>query len=149
MKLYRYMSEREFQLLTAGVEIVGKRHFDAYTDSEGICFLGEKTSFIDESYDDEKDMYVQEEHSFSPVECISFLSGIVSDDAVLVELETDAPVRKSAGVYANPLASDWDALIDITEYCIPSYSLDTFCPLRYALVDRRHLDDTVWYDCHC
>ena len=77
MKLYRYMGLREFYKMMQGMDIESQRKCGdkAKTNSEGLCFLEEKTRFVDS--------YNQEEE-YSPEECLSFLSGIV-DEIVLVE----------------------------------------------------------------
>lgn len=52
--------------------------------------------------------------------------------------------RMSVGViHADPNTCDWDDFIKATEYCIPSYGLDTFKPTRYAMfTSSREFD---WY----
>lgn len=138
MKVYRYMSWGEFNKMAAGLEIVGKRHYNANTTSTGICFLPETvtwSSFDGEGYID---------YSQRAEECLNFLSGIVSDD-VLVEFEADSTrLTETCGQYADPCICEWGAYISITEYCAPSYSRDSIRPLRYALVDAIR-DTCDWY----
>ena len=120
-KLYRYMSLAEFYKYSAGLEIIGKKHFKARTSSTGVCFLGEKTPAIGESYT----------YSFDPEDCYGFLAGIVSKD-VLVEFETEVEVREGVGVYAEPQGGYWD-LMSIPEYSVDSYSRDTFRATAYCV----------------
>lgn len=121
MKLFRYMSEREFALLTAGVEIVGKRRFNARTTSSGVCFLAETVEIFRDSHD----------LTVSPQWCFKFLHGVVSGD-VLVEFECDAPerVRESEGIYADPLGDYYDTLAAV-EFCTPRYDRTWMRPVAY------------------
>ena len=108
MKLYRYMSEAEFAKFSAGIPVVGKSHFDCRTDSCGICFIGEATTFTSNG----------EEYTFSPEDCVKFLP-LYHDQYILVEFETSEDVAESYGIYSDPInAWDWYARIKIREYCI-------------------------------
>lgn len=135
-KFYRYMSFSEMQKLTSGMELVHKGRFHANTESEGFCFLSEKTKA--------KSLHDENEYTFDPTECYDFLSGIVSSD-VLVEfyVNEDVSFKESYGIYADPNTYDWDDFIKATEYCIPSYGLNTFKPTRYAMFSSSREFD--WY----
>ena len=83
MKVYRYMSFKEFNTMILGIPVVHKkRAFRARTNSYGFCFLPETTEFSVYSE------YSNERHDFSynAEQCYEFLSGIVSED-ILVEFE--------------------------------------------------------------
>ena len=136
-KFYRYMSLAEMQKLTSGMELIHKGRFHARTDSEGFCFLSEKTKA--------SSLHDENEYVFSPEECYDFLGGIVSSD-VLVEFEAndDVSFTESYGIYADPMTDGWDDFIEATEYCIPSYSLDTLKPIRYAMF-RGSWNTFDWY----
>lgn len=133
MKLYRYMSNKEFMLYTAGVRIAGHNH-QARTTSEGVCFLPEVINDVDGCMS-----------SRIPEECIEFLSGIVTDD-VLVKFDVldDSLIKESYGVYANPDTGDWDDFVYITEYCAPYYDRNTMNAVAYAIVDE--FGETYWYE---
>lgn len=135
MKLYRYMSEAEFNKFTAGIPVVGKSHFDCRTDSTGICFLGEVTRFISG----------ENEYTFSPEQCVKFLP-LWHDQYILVEFETSEDVTESFGIYADPIqCDDWYACIEIQEYCIDQYSRDTFEMTRYGILGETMFDPITWY----
>lgn len=138
-KFYRWMSIKEFQLFSAGVEIKGKKDHKSRTDSTGVCFLPE--DFLVEA-DYGLDIHI------CPKASLCFLSGIVSDD-VLVEFEADENLlKKGKGIYANPSTDLWDDYVSVEEYCIPAYSLDTFKAKRYFLLDNawaRDLGKGTWY----
>lgn len=143
MKFYRYMSLEEFAKLSNGCDICGHKHHARRTSSNGVCFLGEHTTFVSYwDYDDAK------EYTFSALDCYSFLSGIVSSD-VLVEFEADSNIlTESYGLYADPINMDYDTIIDIKEYCISMYNRDIMHPIRYTLGDSdgKFTDNSIWYD---
>lgn len=160
MKYYRYMSLKEFEKLAAGVVLKrdskyfnGKHYKKARTTSHGFCFVGEETEistsvekYIYNEETDEDVLYYEDvDEMFSPVDCISFLDGIVTDD-VLVEFENiSAELEETSGVYADPInVDDWCARVIVDEYCVDSYSRDTMKPVRYALVNGCR--DYQWYD---
>lgn len=130
MKLYRYMSFKEFHKLSSGCDLVNDNHFQkCRTESEGFCFLPARSN------------------GYDPISALYFLHGIVTDD-ILVEFEVDnSLVTESEGVYNNPMPSDpYDDTMTITEYCTRSYNRDTFKPLRYCLPDVSNLSSTVWFN---
>lgn len=83
MKLYRYMSQKEFNKYLNGKKLVN--NFDYTTSnrsgSKGFCFLGEYTTFSVNSNREEL------KFTFSPSKCYDFLTGIVSCD-LLIEFES-------------------------------------------------------------
>lgn len=150
MKIYRYMSMKEFFLMDSFKTITGKAYHKARTESEGVCFLGEDTAFCVLMDDGDPDGE-QLEYHFNPVQCWEFLGGIVSRD-VLVEFEApEDALTVSSGTYARPFSGMWDEeCIEITEYCARSYNREQFVPLRYCLdfEDVGFHDQPQWYDYH-
>lgn len=129
MKIYRYMSKKEFQLYTAGVPMIhAKNNLKANTTSVGFCFLGEKTQ-------------IKNNICYSSVECLEFLEGIVTNDVLVEMTAPDELLKKSLGIYASPF--NYDDTICIQEYCAKSYDLTTFIPCRYAMVAASKKAD--WY----
>ena len=90
MKFYRFMSMKEFNKMSSGVDIVGKKSFKARTTSTGVCFLSEHTL----CKDDEHKATINVEKAYD------FLYGIVSDD-IVVEFEARQEMTESYGVYAS------------------------------------------------
>ena len=142
MKLYRYMSVDEFhKAVDLGLPMINKNQFRLNrTNSEGFCFLAEKTLIKEKVY--------------SPEECYWFLKGIVTAQ-VLVEF--DAPrelVRESWGIYGDPEyywngSVDYSATVEVQEFCTRSYTCEDFIPLRYAPVDAREVGVGAvgeWYE---
>ena len=128
--------------MSCGMVMTSEKKFTrCNTTSEGFCFIGEKTAF--ECFLDGK----METIEYSAKDCYEFLRGIVASEGVLVEFETQPEnVRESWGVYAAPMFGsydNYDAPIEILEYCADQYSIDNFQPLRYAMCGR--LDVGKWY----
>lgn len=138
MKVYRYMSRKEFDAVWNGEELINDMDHGARrakTNSVGFCFLGEEG----------------DGNPYSPIDSYQFLSGIVSDD-ILVEFEVldESSLTESWGVYADPCWNHWDDTIIVKEYCTTRYSSETLKPLRYTpdvgfdICEK----DVHWYDFH-
>ena len=84
MKIFRYMSKKEFDKLIKGEVLKNNKHHQGHTNSVGFCFM---------KVDDNEPRYAYE-----------FLSGVVDDD-VCVVFETNKKLTKSYGVYADPYGS--------------------------------------------
>lgn len=135
---YRFMSLNEFSKLTAGCILESDNKFKTFrTDSEGFCFLAEKTEI-----DGLNGCYF-----FDPLSCLEFLSGIVSKD-ILVKFETKLELTESCGVYADPTTDEWGDTIDIKEYCISKYDIETMKPVAYTMDTDRWIKNKKWYLCN-
>ena len=139
MKVYRYMSDKEFFACNSGLDILPyQKKYKARTTSKVFCFLPEIVTFHGQYGDGTP--YTQRtdaEH------CYSFLSGIVTND-VLVEF--DAPetfFRKSEGIYADPYSDSWNDFIEMEELFCDFYNRDVLKPLRYAVFQK---GEAVWYE---
>ena len=147
MKVYRYMSFKEFNTMILGIPVVHKkRAFRARTNSYGFCFLPETTEFSVYSE------YSNERHDFSynAEQCYEFLSGIVSED-ILVEFEVlnESILFEGYGVYADPTyISGWDGRICIIEYSTPQYDWTTLRPLRAKIPERDWGTKNEWFNLH-
>ena len=116
------MSFEEFNNMSTGMDMYPRtwKH-KAKTNSTGFCFLPEQVRMHDDG-----DIVM-----LSPLDCLRFLRGIVSED-VLVEFEApEAAFRQTEGSYASTFSDDWEAFCSIEELCCDSYNRDTFVPLRY------------------
>jgi len=171
MKVYRYMSRKEFDKMGVGIpmEYRGGSHASRRTNSIGFCFLPEEIVFSFEEDEDgckvvgtrsitKKDGVY--EVSYLPEGAEAFLSGL-DENAILVEFEVNKDfeevLKKGYGVYANPCTCGFYDRITITEYSTPYY--DKYClkPLRYSFKtdtwerwERRKqgLCEVEWYDFH-
>ena len=125
MKLYRYMSFKEYEDVIKGKPMVNTNSFEGKrTNSKGFCFLGEKTQV--EVYD-EKIM------DYSPLECFEFLKGIVSKE-ILVEFEVVPEFEKNLkhgyGGYTNQYT--FQGMI-IREFSVERYNKDVCVPKRVII----------------
>lgn len=124
MKVYRYMSEKEFRSMLAGNMLVNgtdhSQHFK--TSSKGFCFVGEKTRITE---------YVNgfkpAEWTISPEAALEYLNGIVAKE-FLVEFEAPAELFSTGqGRYAAAFGGT--SVMD--ELCIGAYDRGMLEPLRY------------------
>ena len=131
MKVYRFMSNREFHALSMGQIMIPENlfHNNMKTTSKGFCFLPESVILHRKGQDSE----------MPAGQCICFLDGIVSED-VLVEFEApDGYFRVANGIYADPYC---DGLMWINELCCDTYSKDLLVPTRYATI---YFHDLTWH----
>ena len=119
MKIFRFMSKKEFDKLIRGEILKNNKHHSGRTNSVGFCFM--KTS------------------DNTPEYAYEFLSGVVDDD-VCVVFETNKKMNKSWGVYADPYGRFF-ATITEDEYCTKEYSLEDFKIVEMAI---RRFDKEKW-----
>ena len=125
MKVYRYMSLKEFSKMSAGCDIVGKVFHAAHTTGHGVFFLPETCGYAPERF-------------------LDFLSGIVTSD-VMVEFEVNCPYDDSYGTYADPDNWDWYSTITVHEVCVEKYNRDEMIPVRYYIPDDYFGNHGTWY----
>lgn len=113
MRLFRFMSKKEFDKLIKGEVLKNNKHHDGHTNSVGFCFMKVKDN--------------------EPRYAYNFLSGVVCDD-VCVVFETNKKLTKSYGVYADPNGSFFSTITE-DEYCTKEYSLQDFKIVEMAIPD--------------
>ena len=125
MKIFRFMSKKEFEKYRNGEILENKTIHKAKTNSIGFCFL---------NIDDVK-----------PEKAVHFLSGVVTFDICAV-FETGKKLNKTYGIYAKPIKSTgnpfedllnvfagyMDSFFRINEYCTTEYSNKDFKLLKYS-----------------
>lgn len=124
MKIFRFMSNIEFEKYKNNIKLENTKVHEGKTNSVGFCFL---------NADD-----------YTPEEAMHFLSGIATFDICAV-FETKEKLKKTYGVYAKPLKSTGDITTDIMnllmgfgdrftadEYCINEYDKDKFKLIKYS-----------------
>ncbi len=124
MKIFRFMSNKEFQKFKCSNKLKNDKIHQGKTNSIGFCFL---------NLDD-----------YSPEEAMHFLSGIVSFDVCAV-FETKKQLNKKEASYAKPidttgniltdiinLMNGWNEEFKVTEYCCTEYDNKTFKLLKYS-----------------
>ena len=80
----------------------------------------------------------------------SFLSGIVSEDYVVVFEAGDTNLTKAYGIYADPFGSFFDTMC-CDEYCIQEYSKETIKPIWFLTDFDNKLfwnEDEEWTEKH-
>jgi hypothetical protein len=124
MKIFRFMSNDEFQKFQAGEVLENTVHHQGKTNSVGFCFLNIK--------------------EFAPEKAMHFLSGIVSFDICAV-FETEKKLQKTYGIYAKPIKSTGNLRLDLmnlymrlsdkftaNEYCTTKYDNKNFKLIKYS-----------------
>ncbi len=124
MKIFRFMSKKEFEKYKSGEILENKTIHQGRTNSIGFCFFN-----IDD---------------FRPERAMHFLSGIVAFDICAV-FETKKKLNKTYGVYAKPIKSTGNPFEDLlnvfagymdsftaNEYCTTQYSNKDFKLLKYS-----------------
>lgn len=124
MKVFRFMSQEEFEKYLAGEKLVNTTdHRDKFSSSIGFCFF-EYSDWTDNSSSD----------GISPEYACEFLSGVATMDVVAV-FETDVQLNKSHGRYADPYGSFFDT-IWMDEYCTTEYDNKSFHLINYGHIER-------------
>lgn len=153
MRLYRYMSQDEFNKFLTGTEMV---HEDRHKwGVEEFCFLPETVKFYSwkEDYDDESGRtgeYV--DYSYTAEECYAFMTGVVSEDILACfEIPQEFVEASHGGIYADPTTGNPDAKILIDEYRVKTYSTKNCKLIKYATIDHGNFtwksgvdDDSQW-----
>ena len=124
MKIFRFMSKKEFEKYRSGEILENKTIHKGKTNSIGFCFL--------------------DAEEYAPEKALHFLSGIVAFDICAV-FETEKELNKTYGVYAKPIKSTGNFAIDLlymslyymdnftaNEYCTTEYSNKDFKLLKYS-----------------
>lgn len=123
MRLIRFMSQGEFDALLSGETLHNTRDHHRYsggrTNSVGFCFF---------------------DLSVPPEKRMEYLTGVVDMDAV-VEIDTNAKLKKGQGIYRDPdqdetslvnviLGKESSPMKVIREYSVTEYGLDTCKVIR-------------------
>lgn len=133
MKVYRYMSNNEFNMLTAGCTISGANSICSLcnTTSNGVCFIADNTDVDGVDFD--------------ALECYDFLNGVVSDDVLVCMEISEDKLNIGYGVYAHPFGGFYDT-VTIKEYCIDEYSIDDVTILAYNVDFSGYKNRNKWYE---
>lgn len=123
MRLFRFMSKKEFDKLLNGEDLINTTKHKGYTKSVGFCFMEGVEEDAEYSYE--------------------FLSGIVSGE-ICVLFDTDEKLNESYGVYADPYGHFFDTITK-DEYCIEKYNKETIKPIKYCNnFDNIFCEDKEW-----
>lgn len=124
MKVFRFMSNYEFEKYRKGSRLINTTRHNGQTNSVGFCFLS------------------LDEHS--PEKAMHFLSGIATFEICAV-FETDVEMECTYGIYAKPLkvSNDmrenlmnllltWEDSFRTNEYCTKEYSNKDFKLIKFS-----------------
>ena len=124
MKVFRFMSNDEFEKYRNNITLKNDKKHEQKTNSIGFCFLNTE--------------------DYTPEEAMHFLSGIVSFDICAV-FETEENLQKTYGVYAKPIKSTGNPMEDLikllcglndkfttNEYCTTEYDKKTMKLMKYS-----------------
>lgn len=120
MKVFRFMSNEEFEKYNAGKTLTNKtKHYrNTNTNSKGFCFL--------------------DLEEYAPEYAIHFLSGLVSTDICAIFEVDEKELIKSWGKYAKPiqnikeLFANWFEGFIANEYCATKYSKEKFKLIKHT-----------------
>lgn len=118
MKIFRFMSKKEFNKLINGEKLINNTKHKGNTNSEGFCFM-----------------------EGNPEWAFEFLSGVVSED-ICVVFETDKKLKKTYGIYADPCGSFFETITK-DELCTNTYNKDDFKIIKIAIPDN--YEEWNWY----
>lgn len=123
---YRFMSFKEFSMMSNYLTIKG-HHFGANrTTSDGVCFVEAK---------DDNEVQWQYQH----------LHGIVSADVVVGFIPAEGiKLTESIGVYLN----QYDELEAFPEVCIPEYDREMMIPVCYSTDTSWLSNKWKWWEFH-
>ena len=123
MKLFRFMSKKEFNKYLKGEELINETEHMGNTNSKGFCFMN------CEDYESEY--------------AYQFLSGVV-DTGVCAVFETKKELIETYGVYADPYGSFFDSFTS-DEYCTKEYNKKDFKLIKYCYdFDEKWCQDKEW-----
>lgn len=124
MKVFRFMSKKEFERYQDGQVLKNNTIHLGKTNSKGFCFLN-----LEE---------------YKPEQALHFLSGIATLDICAI-FETNMKLNKTYGIYANPikpsgnilqdllnLYSNYDSKFKANEYCTTQYNNKDFKLIKYS-----------------
>lgn len=132
MKVYRYMSNNEFNMLTAGCIISGAKSIcnSCKTTSNGVCFIADNTDVDGVDFD--------------ALKCYDFLSGIVSNEVLVCMDIPEYKLNIGYGVYAHPFGGFFDT-VTIKEYYIDEYSINDATIIAYNVDFDNYTNRNKWY----
>ena len=141
MKVFRFMSNLEFEKLMNDEILVNDKVHEANTNSKGFCFLNCE--------------------DFIPEKAIHFLSGVVNLDKCVVFEVDEKKLNETWGEYAEPIETTGDTVQDFLniienfrkmfrtrEYCTKKYSNKDFKIIKYCN-PKWTLEDKEWEWIYC
>lgn len=118
MKIFRFMSYKEFEKYMNGENLYNNTKHKAKTNSIGFCFF--------------------DINDFSPEFAWRFLKGAIFPDICVVFEVDETLLRKGYGIYSDPNKTLYELMnfipkmIRVSEYCTEKYNKETFKLVKYT-----------------
>ena len=118
MKIFRFMSYKEFEKYMNGENLYNNTKHKAKTNSIGFCFF--------------------DINDFSPEFAWRFLKGTIFPDICVVFEVDETLLRKGYGIYSDPNKTLYELMnfipkmIRVSEYCTENYNKEVFKLVKYT-----------------
>lgn len=118
MKIFRFMSYKEFEKYMNGENLYNNTKHKAKTNSIGFCFF--------------------DINDFSPEFAWRFLKGAIFPDICVVFEVDETLLRKGYGIYSDPNKTLYELMnfitkmIRVSEYCTENYNKEVFKLVKYT-----------------
>lgn len=118
MKIFRFMSYKEFEKYMNGKNLYNNTKHKAKTNSIGFCFF--------------------DINDFSPEFAWRFLKGAIFPDICVVFEVDETLLRKGYGIYSDPNKTLYELMnfipkmIRVSEYCTENYNKEVFKLVKYT-----------------
>ena len=118
MKIFRFMSYKEFEKYMNGENLYNNTKHKAKTNSIGFCFF--------------------DINDFSPEFVWRFLKGAIFPDICVVFEVDETLLRKGYGIYSDPNKTLYELMnfipkmIRVSEYCTENYNKEVFKLVKYT-----------------
>lgn len=118
MKIFRFMSYKEFEKYMNGENLYNNTKYKAKTNSIGFCFF--------------------DINDFSPEFAWRFLKGAIFPDICVVFEVDETLLRKGYGIYSDPNKTLYELMnfipkmIRVSEYCTENYNKEVFKLVKYT-----------------
>lgn len=118
MKIFRFMSYKEFEKYMNGENLYNNTKHKAKTNSIGFCFF--------------------DINDFSPEFAWGFLKGAIFPDICVVFEVDETLLRKGYGIYSDPNKTLYELMnfipkmIRVSEYCTENYNKEVFKLVKYT-----------------
>lgn len=118
MKIFRFMSYKEFEKYMNGENLYNNTKHKAKTNSIGFCFF--------------------DINDFSPEFAWRFLKGAIFSDICVVFEVDETLLRKGYGIYSDPNKTLYELMnfipkmIRVSEYCTENYNKEVFKLVKYT-----------------
>ena len=118
MKIFRFMTYKEFEKYMNGENLYNNTKHKAKTNSIGFCFF--------------------DINDFSPEFAWRFLKGAIFPDICVVFEVDETLLRKGYGIYSDPNKTLYELMnfipkmIRVSEYCTENYNKEVFKLVKYT-----------------